>query len=264
MAENMNKISAPSVTKDATEKLLRKMYISNVAKRLRELNAPSDVDRKRWVWELIQNAKDTIVGDPTRQEINVRIEIEGDTVKFRHDGNPFTADARFGLLYKYSEDKENQESTGRFGTGFLTTHCLSKVVTIESNMYSNDERTKQCGFSVTMYRDGQIEKELLEGLDKMQASEEYYQETFDWTTFTYHVSTESGRRAIRLGIENFHDNIAQTMLFCKELASIELNDNGKVTSIVRKPIVELGSGVKLAEFEINGETTNVRRFLFVI
>ncbi|OYP41924.1 sacsin N-terminal ATP-binding-like domain-containing protein [Prevotella sp. P5-50] len=262
MAEIMNKISAPSVTKDATEKLLRKMYISNVAKRLRELNAPSDVDRKRWVWELIQNAKDTIVGDPTRQEINVRIEIEGDTVKFRHDGNPFTADARFGLLYKYSEDKENQESTGRFGTGFLTTHCLSKVVTIESNMYSNDERTKQCGFSVTMYRDGQIEKELLEGLDKMQASEEYYQETFDWTTFTYHVSTESGRRAIRLGIENFHDNIAQTMLFCKELASIELNDNGKVTSIVRKPIVELGSGVKLAEFEINGETTNVRRFLF--
>lgn len=129
-------------------------------------------------------------------------------------------------------------------------------------MYSNDERTELCGFSVTMYRDGQIEKELLEGLDKMQASEEYYKETFDWTTFTYHVSTESGRRAIRLGIENFRDNIAQTMLFCKELASIELNDNGKITSIVRKPVVELGFGVKLAEFEINGETISVRRFLF--
>ena len=65
-------------------------------------------------------------------------------VRFRHDGNPFTSDARFGLLYKYSEDKENSESTGRFGTGFLTTHCLSKVVTIESNMYSNDEKTELC------------------------------------------------------------------------------------------------------------------------
>lgn len=262
MAEEKRKISAPSVTKDATEKLLRKMYISNVAKRLRELNAPSDIDRKRWVWELIQNAKDTIVGDVNRNEINVRIEVEGDTVKFRHDGNPFTADARFGLLYKYSEDKENQESTGRFGTGFLTTHCLSKVVTIESNMYSNDERTTLCGFSVTMYRDGQIEKELLEGLDKMQASEEYYEDTFDWTTFTYHVSTESGRRAIQLGIENFHDNIAQTMLFCKELASIELNDNGKITSIVRKPVVNLGMGVNIAEFEFKGDTTYTRRFLY--
>ena len=210
----MKRIAPPSVTKDATEKLLRKMYISNVAKRLRQLNQPSDVDRKRWVWELIQNAKDTIVGDASKSEINVRIDIDGDIVKFRHDGSPFTADARFGLLYKYSEDKENQESTGRFGTGFLTTHCLSKVVTIESNMYTNEDRTSICGFSVTMYRDGQIEKELLEGLDKMQESEEYYEETFPWTTFTYHVSTESGRRAIKLGIDNFHENIAQTMLFC--------------------------------------------------
>jgi hypothetical protein len=262
MEKDMKRIAPPSVTKDATEKLLRKMYISNVAKRLRQLNQPSDVDRKRWVWELIQNAKDTIVGDASKSEINVRIDIDGDIVKFRHDGSPFTADARFGLLYKYSEDKENQESTGRFGTGFLTTHCLSKVVTIESNMYTNEDRTSICGFSVTMYRDGQIEKELLEGLDKMQESEEYYEETFPWTTFTYHVSTESGRRAIKLGIDNFHENIAQTMLFCKELASIELNYNGKITSIVRKPIVEVAPDVMSAEFEICGEQTLTRRFLY--
>ena len=100
----MKRIAPPSVTKDATEKLLRKMYISNVAKRLRQLNQPSDVDRKRWVWELIQNAKDTIVGDASKSEINVRIDIDGDIVKFRHDGSPFTADALFGLFYKYSED----------------------------------------------------------------------------------------------------------------------------------------------------------------
>lgn len=262
MAEDKKRIAPPSVTKDATEKLLRKMYISNVAKRLRQLNQPSDVDRKRWVWELLQNAKDSIVNDPSKNEINVRIDINGDTVKFRHDGSPFTADARFGLLYKYSEDKENQESTGRFGTGFLTTHCLSKVVTIESNMYSNDEHTSICGFSVTMYRDGQVEKELLDGLDKMQQSEEYYEETFPWTTFTYHVSTESGRRAIKLGIENFHENIAQTMLFCKELASIELSDNGKVTSIIRKPAIEVAPNVMSAEFEIHGEQIFTRRFLY--
>lgn len=262
MAEDMKKIEPPSVTKDATEKLLRKMYISNVAKRLRQLNQPSDIDRKRWIWELIQNAKDTIVGDPLRKDINVRIEIAGDIVRFKHDGNPFTADARFGLLYKYSEDKENQESTGRFGTGFLTTHCLSKVVTIESNMYLDDSHANLCGFRVTMYRDGQIEKELLDGLNKMQQSEEYYEDTFKWTTFTYHVSTDSGRRAIKLGIENFYENIAQTMLFCKELASIELNDNGKITSIIRKQITEVAPNVMSAEFEINCEHTVIRRFLY--
>lgn len=261
--EAMKKIPAPKVTKDATEKLVRKMYISNVTKRLRELNAPTDLDRKRWVWELIQNAKDTIAGDSKRDRINVRIEIEGDTVRFRHDGNPFTPDARFALLYKYSEDKENQESTGRFGTGFLTTHCLSKIVSIESNMFRyEDDKHTLCGFRVTMYRDGQIERELLDGLNKMQASEEFYENTFEWTTFTYHVSTDSGRKAIKLGVENFHENIAQTMLFCNELASVELNDNGKVTNIIRKPVVELTDGVNCAEFEIHGEDVRTRKFLY--
>ena len=262
MSTIKTEIAPPSVIKGSYEKLLRKMYISNVAKRLRQLNQPSDVDRKRWVWELIQNAKDTIASDPTRNQINVRIEIEGDIVRFRHDGNPFTSDAQFGLLYKYSEDKENSESTGRFGTGFLTTHCLSKVVTIESNMYSNDEKTELCGFSVTMYRDGQIEKELLEGLDKMEESQKYYGDLFEWTTFTYHVSTDSGRRAIQLGIENFYKHITQTMLFCKELASIELNDNGKITNIIRRPIEEVAPNVMSAIFEIHGETTSIRRFLY--
>lgn len=262
MSTIKTEIAPPSVIKGSYEKLLRKMYISNVAKRLRQLNQPSDVDCKRWVWELIQNAKDTIASDPTRNQINVRIEIEGDIVRFRHDGNPFTSDARFGLLYKYSEDKENSESIGRFGTGFLTTHCLSKVVTIESNMYSNDEKTELCGFSVTMYRDGQIEKELLEGLDKMEESQKYYGDLFEWTTFTYHVSTDSGRRAIQLGIENFYKHITQTMLFCKELASIELNDNGKITNIIRCPIEEVAPNVMSAIFEIHGETTYIRRFLY--
>lgn len=129
-------------------------------------------------------------------------------------------------------------------------------------MYSNDEKTELCGFSVTMYRDGQIEKELLEGLDKMEESQKYYGDLFEWTTFTYHVSTDSGRRAIQLGIENFYKHITQTMLFCKELASIELNDNGKITNIIRCPIEEVAPNVMSAIFEIHGETTYIRRFLY--
>lgn len=224
-------ISAPKSTEKAFEKLLDKMYISNVSKRLRELNQPNDIDRKRWIWELLQNAKDTITNNPNRDSIKARILIEGDLVKFQHNGDPFTADARLGLLYKYSEDKENTESTGRFGTGFLTTHCLSKVVTIESNMY--DDENGIVGFSVTMYRDGFTNQELLEGLDKMRASEVYYREPYDWTTYIYHVNSESGRRAVQLGKENFKENIALTLLFCKELSSVELIDNGERISIDR-------------------------------
>lgn len=81
-------ISAPKSTEKALEKLLDKMYISNVSKRLRELNQPNDIDRKRWIWELLQNAKDTITNNPKRDSIKARILIDGDSVKFQHDGDP--------------------------------------------------------------------------------------------------------------------------------------------------------------------------------
>ena len=64
-------IAAPAVNSKAQERVFDKMYITNVEKRLRELNSPSDNDKKRWVWELIQNAKDTIAKDPFRNTIDV-------------------------------------------------------------------------------------------------------------------------------------------------------------------------------------------------
>lgn len=254
-------IASPSVNLAAMDDILGNMYITNVAKRLRDLNSPSEIDKKRWLWELIQNAKDTIAKDPNRDKIDIRIEIKGDVVKFKHNGAPFTPNARLGLLYKYSGGKENQESTGRFGTGFLTTHCLSKTVTIESNQYADNGGL--CGFKVTMFRDGLVDSDFIEGLQKMRDSEEFYKELFDWTTFTYDVKTDSGRSAIRLGVENFYENIAQTMLFCKELNSVVLDDNGTLTEVVRLPLVSVAEGVTLAEFEIRRHSGSYRRrFLF--
>ena len=262
MTNNHMQISAPKSTEKAFKKLLDKMYISNVSKRLRELNQPNDIDRKRWIWELLQNAKDTITSNPDRDSIKARILIDGDLVKFQHDGDPFTADARLGLLYKYSEDKENAESTGRFGTGFLTTHCLSKVVTIESNMYGDENAI--VGFSVTMYRDGFTEQELLEGLGKMRASELYYSEPYDWTTYTYHINSESGRRAVQLGKENFKENIAKTLLFCKELSSVELIDNSERISIERITDTPITDKLRQTQFRIIAGDTEpvIRTFIY--
>lgn len=257
-------IQAPAITLGSMEKLVDKMYISNVAKRLRELNQPTDVDRKRWIWELIQNAKDTIASDPNRTSLNVKIIINGDEVKFRHDGNPFTSDTRFGLLYKYSEDKQTQESTGRFGTGFLTTHCLSKVVTIESDMYNDVEQTSCCGFEVTMYRDGTTEAELLEGLQKMRDSQKWFADPFGWTTFTYHVASDSGRKAIALGVENFKENIAKTMLFCKELASVELYYNGERTRVVRKSSYNVTPEILCTELDIESSVADTQCLRFLV
>ena len=43
---------------------------------------------ERWIWELLQNAKDCCAG--TQQQVKVEIEIDDHVVDFRHSGKPFT------------------------------------------------------------------------------------------------------------------------------------------------------------------------------
>lgn len=260
----MNKtiIEQPKSVNGAIDGLINKMYISNVQNRLRQLNEPTENDSKRWIWELIQNAKDSIAHDPKRENVDMKIIVNNKTVIIMHNGSPFTAKAQFGLLYKYSADKANSsESTGRFGTGFLTTHTLSKTVSIESSVFMDDTNSSLCGFSATMYRDGIDENELLEGVENMKKSIIYTQETNEWTSFTYHLKTPQNEKSLQLGLVNFIDNIAQTMLFCKELNSIELDENGTKTSIIRKPYNKLTDNIYLTEFVIDSKEKYSRKFI---
>lgn len=258
--ENNQLIEMPSGAREALGDLLSDMYLSNVKKRLRALNQPSENDRKRWVWELIQNAKDSIAAAPDRTSVDIEIEINGNIVKFIHNGAPFTYKARLALLYKYSEDKDGAESTGRFGTGFLTTHCLSKIVSIEGDVIDNNSVH---GFSVTIFRNGQSDKELLDGIKKMEDSEKWYQNAFGKTTFTYIVQTDDpGRDSIIKGTDNFYANIAQTLLFCPEIGKISINDNGNLTEIIRlERDVILSDNISRSSFQVGKDTNSIRRFI---
>lgn len=257
---NNQLIKKPAGANIAEKDLLDDMYLSNVKKRLRALNQPSENDRKRWVWELIQNAKDSISKDSNRSSIDIEIEIKDNIVKFIHNGAPFTYKSRLGLLYKYSKDKGGEESTGRFGTGFLTTHCLSKIVTIEGDVI---DQNSIHGFSVTMYRNGQSDNELLDGIKKMEDSQQWYQNAFGKTTFTYVIQTEDpGKDSLVKGMNNFYANIAQTMLFCPEIGKMSINDNGKITLISRlEREVPLSENITLSSFQIGENSNNVRRFI---
>lgn len=255
-------IEQPNSVSGAFDELLNKMYISNVQNRLRQLNEPTENDSKRWIWELIQNAKDSIVQDPLKKSVDMKVSIRDKEVIIKHNGSPFTAKAQLGLLYKYSAGKSNSsESTGRFGTGFLTTHVLSKIVSIEGDVFVDESNTDLCGFSATMYRDGLGEDELLDGVIKMKDSIEYTKETNNWTTYTYHLRTPQNEKALQLGIENIFDNIAQTMLFCKELKTFEIDNNGEVTSIERLPFSNLEDDIFKTKFIIRGNQTYSREFI---
>lgn len=110
-------------------------------------------DRRRWVWELMQNAKDVIKGKGY-----VEITLTDKAVTFAHNGSPFTYDNLAAILSQRTskapdytddqkqsffdkifsgEDIDNTElerflkTSGRFGSGFMTTYLLSKKIELE-------------------------------------------------------------------------------------------------------------------------------------
>ena len=201
--------------------VLHKMYVSNVGNRLREMQTPSDIDCQRWPWELMQNAKDSISGS-NRDSVEVILEIADDMVIYQHDGCPFNGKTYLALLYKYSEGKANNtESTGRFGTGFLTTHSLSKVVKMEGPIV--DEDGTVCGFEVTMYRDGENNEQLIEGMKKMEAEKKFWRNKNPrWTKFKYILKTKRNKESSELGAYSFKNNIILTMLFNQKFKKVQL------------------------------------------
>lgn len=128
---------------ESTFQYVQGFYASNVKNRLRELESPDEHLMKRWIWELIQNAKDCSKEERsyikksdkityTRTSQTVDIKIIFDKSKkiliFKHNGFPFTSRTLNSLMYRDSTKENDEDKTGRFGTGFMTSHTLSIIV----------------------------------------------------------------------------------------------------------------------------------------
>ena len=251
------------------QKILSKMYVSNVKNRLREMDTPPETDCKRWIWELMQNAKDSISGTD-RKTVDVKLEINDNEVIFQHDGCPFNGKTYLALLYKYSEGKsQNIESTGRFGTGFLTTHCLSKTVNIDGPIVNKEDlqEEKVIRFNVTMYREGKTDQELISSLERMENEKKFFHnETTKWTKYTYSLKTDVNKKASKLGLENFKLNIIKTMLFNNKFKNAELKtDSETITIKDESDIEDILDKVQIRQYSIyNGDQKlSTTRFIYI-
>lgn len=114
----------------------------------------------RWIWELIQNAKDC--PNPSGKiDIEILFDSTRRIVEFKHNGKLFSTKNIVYLIEQVStkDRTRNSESTGKFGTGFLTTNLLSPVVKI-SGLLHDDDDDKIAGFEVTLDRSGNTIDEL--------------------------------------------------------------------------------------------------------
>ncbi len=122
---------------------------------------------RRWIWELIQNAKD--VAEEGRI-LKIEIDLSGNLLSFAHNGKCFSArDITFLIRQVSTKDRrvkgENSNKiTGKFGTGFLSTHLLSEKVLVEGVLKEPEKDYKK--FVLNLDRSGRTYEEVIESIEK--------------------------------------------------------------------------------------------------
>ena len=112
------------------EETLKEQHSRNEARRIRakvtEARRSVPTAGLRWPFELLQNALD-FGPRPGNSSVAIRLRFNQVKVVFEHDGVPFTSNDLAALLSGgSSKDFESDDTTGRFGTGYLITHVLAE------------------------------------------------------------------------------------------------------------------------------------------
>ena len=147
-----------------------------VHKHLRALEAARLRVLPRWIWELLQNARDVSAGNAT---LEASVEVRDDELTFCHNGRGFEPDEITHLIYYGSTKLEDPDALGRFGSGFLTTHLLS--LTIEVSGQLTDGQT----FAFELDRSG-------ESVDDLQRNMDASFEAFKFSLAPAGIGTDQG------------------------------------------------------------------------
>jgi len=222
------------------EKAHNRNIATKIHEELSKLRAGVDASPttpKRWVWELIQNAKDVNIDGKVRVRIEAGLDDADAHVTFRHNGGAFSAEnIRFLIEQVSSKDRTNDSTgrpttTGRFGTGFLTTHLLSDRVVIRGVTEGRGFAARK--FKLSLDRSGselddiitavQAAKDSLQDLDDRPVYTGYVRGAFN-TSFRYQLADKTGKTVARAGLADLDICLPYTLAFVPEIESVEYPD----------------------------------------
>ncbi|PZO08424.1 MAG: hypothetical protein DCF25_22200 [Leptolyngbya foveolarum] len=221
---------------------------------------------RRWIWELLQNAKDV-----AKDRVQVQIVLKADSVEFQHNGNPFLMDNVTYLIEQVStKDRvsdlgEALETTGKFGTGFMTTHLLSKKVEVEGVLEDQDtEPAVYKRFNLTLDRDAATPDEMIA---KVGESFRVFDELDDEvlcpaltgyehckhldTSFRYALDQE-GLSIAKVGIDDLHGALSYALVFIPKIKSVTVIDEIAGSKVEYSIVLErdFGSNLKVSTIQV--------------
>lgn len=217
---------------------LVKRIADDILQGIEKVYEKKDISSRRWIWELLQNAKDI----PNEfGNVRVKITLNEDQLIFSHNGDPFTVKNLTNLIMQVSSKFEDEEDdvTGKFGTGFLVTHLLSKKLTVNGIVSENSEVPKR--FEISMDREAENVKDLIPKLQtalkktveidtdpSFQSAPSYFTERtendFD-TSFIYSLNGDKSLEYAKNGVNDLVNTLPLTLLFVNKINEVLVEDN---------------------------------------
>lgn len=260
-----------------------KLTADKVIEKLDSVREERTKSRRRWIWELMQNAKDV----PNKYEmVSIEINLSNELFQFKHNGDPFRVGNITGLIQQVSFGKpsnsSNRRITGKFGTGFISTHLLSDIVTVEGVVEKESLPPKR--FKIELNRKGETSEELipaikseLEKLNEIENFEtirDYHftrKEIDKPTVFSYPLLDEESRKAAIIGVDDLANTLPQTLIFVNDqLKAVSVNDliNNQIIKYERikfEVFENLNEKEKIIYATVNKESKNENEdFNFII
>lgn len=187
-----------------------------------------ELKRRRWIWELIQNANDCSDG----KTIDISIDTDDNSVVFSHNGSCFTYENLIDLITQISTKIKDEEKVGRFGTGFISTHLISEVVEIQGLYHKSEVSQEYKRLSLILDRSGSTAQEIgeeianaFEVLEALESSPNVDYADGITTRFIYKFNNnQEVHEAISKGYSDWERTIPFVLAFSDNIKSVRFNE----------------------------------------
>ncbi len=252
--------------KDETRnRVLTENTAQAVSKYLTDQESNRATWQNRWIWELLQNARDA--SKTSTDRLIVKIQYNSEELVFLHNGGGFTPEQITHLIYHGSTKVEDEETIGKYGSGFLTTHLLSPEVVISGQLHNGQwfdfplVRKLRKPDSVTALRESM--DEAWENFSPSIAPQVPMPEGFT-TRFVYPIKEDNAANAVKSGIATLKQCAPYVVVFNQEFSSINIEDHHETICFEAiEPLQSDVSGIQqiIVTEKTNGNNTEMKYLL---
>lgn len=255
------------VDKEENEQL-RSIPAQRLIEKLSLLKNRLNSTKKRWFWELLQNASDY------NELVKVKLIVSSSRVIFLHDGVPFSLRDVLNIISPDSnkqEDKVHVDNIGKFGSGLVSTHILSSILEIEG-LCIDDE--KECyKFSLSLNRSCYKNKQAL--IEQITQAKEQFKDSLQKqnktdgynTSFSYPLGNTLPDLPLlsssEIDLNYLYEVLPYTLCFMPKVRSVVIEDHRNNAAIATFRITRLLEKEQEIVFSIEtNSTSSTQRFVY--